>query len=160
MAEGSDPEKLHTRIMKIPRERQLVCGSNFVVARSYRLDQTNGDNVEPILTRAEARIGLILILKSERVNRYPAQMDILDGTDSDFDLPDDLFAVLGWDWGLIRRNPTGWSGKLRVRGNEPGRSRRLELKFDTAIGHLVSTLAQSPSSFHQTRRRARWNVVF
>jgi hypothetical protein len=75
-------------------------------------------------------------------------------------LPDDLLAVLGWDFGLLRRIPGGWRGSLRLPGREPRRSQHAERAALTLGRHLVRTLRASPAEFHATRTLARWGVAF
>jgi hypothetical protein len=71
------------------------------------------------------------------------------------ELPEDLLAVLGWDWARLVRTADGWKSKLRLRGNLSRRSDRAEAALDRPAVHLARTLAEPPARFHDTWRAAR-----
>jgi hypothetical protein len=76
------------------------------------------------------------------------------------ELPEDMLAVLGWDWARLIPDTDRWASKVRVRGAEPQRSRRSEIKLERAAAHLAQTFAEAPQRFHQRWFAARWGVAF
>jgi hypothetical protein len=74
-------------------------------------------------------------------------------------LPEDLLAVLGWDWGTLHRSGEGWKGSLAVSRRESGRSRQAETQFERTVAHLARTLEETPAQFHYRLRAARWSVA-
>ena len=165
--DGPHPADLLARIEAIPPHRQFEPVAGVLIVRSYRLATTAAtaaDATQPmlmVLTSAEARLnGLTLNLRAETGKGYPAEIDLLPQQDAALELPDDLLATLGWDWRVLRRRGTGWTGTLRVPRSEPARSRRIEIALAQTVAHLARTLAEPPRSFHDRLARARWGVVF
>lgn len=75
-------------------------------------------------------------------------------------VPDDLLAVLGWDWArLVPERSGGWTTRLRLRGGAARRTRLAEAALERAAAHLALTLAEPPARFHERHRAARWGVV-
>jgi hypothetical protein len=159
--EGSQPGELLARIEMVPLQRQFRADAEAVVAQSYRLIPSASAATSIMeMTRGEAELdGFKIILHAVTVKGYPADLDLVPKTGC-MDLPDDLLAVIGWAWGPLRKSNSGWSCKLRVTGNEPQRSRRLESKLERTVAHLSTTLAKPPCAFHDTLLRARWGVTF
>jgi hypothetical protein len=168
--DGKDPGELLARIETVPPERQFQVVADIPIARSYRLEPASGkpgDGGQPLrmaLTSAEARLDrLIFSLKADTGTGYPAEIqltpqpdvppDLLD------DLPEDLLATLGWDWSVLRRRTTGWTGTLRAPRREPRRSRRIEIALEQVAPHLARTLEEPPRLFHERLARERWTVV-
>jgi hypothetical protein len=111
------------------------------------------------LTRATARLsGLELQLAAPTVKGEPAIVVLGSGGPTAIDVPQDLLAVLGWDWSSLAAAGDGWRGTLRLRQREPERSRRLEREFERAVRHLVVTLREPPGQFHRRWAAARWRV--
>jgi hypothetical protein len=165
ITDGQNPGDLLARIETVPPERQFQLVGDIPIAHSYRLEPAPGDGAQPmrmVLTSAEARLdNLTLALKAETGKGYPAEIELSPQPDDPPpDLPDDLLATLGWDWKVLRRRGTGWTGNLRVPRNEPDRSRRIEVALERTVAHLVRTLAESPRRFHDRLVRERWAVVF
>jgi hypothetical protein len=161
-AEGDDAGELLLRIESVKRQRQFQSGMDFVIAQSYRLQPGSGAP-EPrmILTEGTAQVGgLTLILKVETVKGYASEIDLVAKAGDSIDLPEDLLAVLGWDWSRLERIRERWRGKLKLRGREPVRSRRAESRLEKTVRHLAQTLAESPRSFHERLLWARWGVAF
>jgi hypothetical protein len=73
-------------------------------------------------------------------------------------LPQDALAVLGGRWSRLRDSAEGWTGELRLRGREPGRTRRAQAAIETAALHLARMLAEPPCRFHERWIAARWRV--
>lgn len=75
------------------------------------------------------------------------------------ELPEDLLAVLGWDWVRLERKRDAWVSKLRLRGVALARSARAEAALQRAAPHLARVLEESPARFHQRHLAARWGVT-
>jgi hypothetical protein len=163
LTEGPNPDDLLARIETVPPQRQLQLVADIPIARSYRLEPMPGDGAQPmrmVLTSAEARLdSLTLALKAETGKGYPAEIELSPKPEDPLDLPDDLLATLGWDWKVLRRRGTGWTGNLRVPRNEPDRSQRIEVAMERTVAHLARTLAEPPRRFHERLVRERWTVV-
>ncbi len=82
------------------------------------------------------------------------------GDGAPLELPEDLLAVLGWDWTRLIVNREGWKSKLRLRGGKAKRTRNAELALERAAVHLVQTFGASPAAYHERWRAARWGVFF
>ena len=115
---------------------------------------------QPALTEGVARVGgLRLTVQMPTVRRYPVDIVIAVEPDDVIELPEDLLAVLGWDWAPLARSQQGWKSKLRLRGKGIARSRRVEALLETAAQHLARTLTEPPRRFHERFRRARWGAA-
>lgn len=165
-AEGSDPAELLERIEQVPPAQQFQSIDGAVVARSYRLRRndasgsTTREATSTELTRGETEIaGFNVVLHAAQVKGYPAEIEIMPKR-NDATLPEDLLAVIGWAWSPLRKKQGGWIGKLKVRGQEPERSRRIESKLEATVAHLARTLTRPPAAFHQSLLKARWGVTF
>lgn len=159
-ADGDDPERLLALIDNVAPRQQFREVAGVTVALSYRL---TGSGTAPTLelTRGAATVaGITVVLKADTVKGYPVAIELTPQVADSVELPDDLLAVIGWGWSPLRKSRGVWNGTLKARGREPQRSRDLENKMEKAVGHLARTLAQPPSQFHETLRRARWAVTF
>lgn len=176
-ASGADVAELLARLDAVPAEAPFSAGPGWQVARSYSTDLPRGaagtrsGTAALVLTQAELHAeGLVLTL----VNRLPE----LRGIAADLDLralptagapatdaaarpalPEDLLAVLGWDWARLVPKGAGWTSKLRLRGPVLRRSRTAEAMLDRAGAHLARVLTGPPARFHDEHRLARWGVV-
>lgn len=168
--EGQNPGELLARIETVPPQSQFQTVAEIPIARSYRLDKTADkprDGASPlrtVLTSAEARLdGLTFTLKADTGTGYPADVALSpqpdDPPDALDNLPDDILATLGWNWSILRRRTTGWTGTLRAPRREPARSRRIGSAMEQAVAHLARTLAEPPLRFHERLTRERWTVV-
>jgi hypothetical protein len=151
--------------MSIPPQRQFQAGMGFMIACSHQIappgTATKGAIEIPLLlTQGVVQLkGLTFTLKMPTVKNFPAEIE-LDDKDGDLiKLPEDLIAVLGWDWAPLKRNKDGWSSKLRLRGKGADRTRRAEAKLEKAAWHLAQTLAELPRRFHERFVWARWWAV-
>lgn len=166
--EGPEPGELLARVEAVPCARHFRSGAGFVIARSYRLEGgTSGASPEVaraghmILTRGEARVeGLTLTLKAQTGRGMPADIELHAAEGDPIELPEDLLAVVGWDWRRLSRYKQGWRSSLRLRGREPTRSRDAEVKLTRTIEHLAQTLTEPPVRFHERLLAARWSVAF
>jgi hypothetical protein len=154
--------KLLAAVEGVPAELAFRHGPGYLIARSYSLEAVrarapqNGWHLVPILVRGIVHLdGLSMTLSLPTVRGIAADIEI-----GPLDLPEDLLAVLGWDWARLVRLPDGWKSKLRLRGNLSTRSRRAELALERAAAHVARTLAEPPALFHDRWRAARWGVMF
>jgi hypothetical protein len=167
LTEGEQPGELLARLETVPWQDQFRAVAEAMVAHSYRLlpsvnvGPDGAPSIVMELTRGEAEVaGFNVILHAVTVKGYPADLDLIPKIDCP-NLPDDLLAVLGWAWGpLSKKSDIGWRCQLRVRGNEPHRSRQMQGRLERTVAHLARTLAKSPQVFHDTQIRARWGVTF
>jgi hypothetical protein len=160
MTEGPEPAELLSRIEAIPPIRQFQSVADVVIAQSYRLENA-GAAPRMVLTWAEAELrGLTFALHAETGKGYPADIELLPPPDCRLELPDDVLATLGWDWRVLRRRGTGWTGSLKVPRREPERTSRIEIMLAKTTAHLAQTLREPPRRFHERQLKARWRVVF
>jgi hypothetical protein len=169
-ATGADAAELLARIEAVPLARHFSHGSGYAIARSYEwlsgeAAQREGASraaSELFMSRAVARLDALTLSLSLRMPgwRNVAGDFVLTPTGIDRpDLPEDVLAVLGWDWARLLRDKQGWTSKLRLRGRALRRSRTAETAIERAAQHLVRTLALPPAQFHDEHQRARWGVV-
>lgn len=165
--EGENPADLLACVESIPPESQFRFGPGFRIARSYRLVRSGGftssgaPSVQKTLSRMSAHISdFVVTATAPTVKADPeAAIQIQPVTGDYKKLPDDLLAVLGWDWGLISKRKDGWKSSLKLRGREPDRTRRAEKKLDGMVEHLVQTFTEAPARFHERLLAARWGVA-
>jgi len=146
----------------VPAEQAFCQGAGYLIARSYsfepmrRRSAGNRRGLVPILVRGVVLVdGLSLTLSLPTVRGIAADIEL-----GPLDLPEDLLAVLGWDWARLVRLQDRWKSKLRLRGDLLTRSRRAELALERAAAHIATTLAEPPARYHDRWRAARWGVVF
>jgi hypothetical protein len=151
----------------VPPQRQFVSVGDYLIAESFRLEATTPTKRDATpdqrmrLISAESRLdGLTLLLKAETGKGYPAEITLRPVQGATQDLPDDLLAALGWDWGVLRPRGGEWIAMLKAPRDEPRRSRRIESRLEQAVAHLARTLSEPPRRFHERLTRARWGVVF
>jgi hypothetical protein len=165
--EGGEPGDLLAWIEAIPPQRHFRSKPGFRIARSYLLETTG---VAPagastarrlILTRGAAQVqGLTLKMKAQTGRGMPAELELGTNPGDTLELPEDMLAVIGWDWRRLGRVKHGWKSTLRLRGKEPDRSRDAEVKLTRTVEHLAETLDDSPARYHERLASARWNVAF
>lgn len=165
--EGGDPCELLAHIEAILPQTQFKLVAGVVIALSYRHEigvtaaRDGKRHARLVFTRGQAIIeGLALTLEAAAVKGYPATVVLEPQGDSWLDLPADMIAVLGWEWGLLCRRAAGWRAHLRQRGNDADRTGQIENSLEKLVAHLAAVLARSPGDFHDTRLRARWGVTF
>jgi len=159
--DGDDPGAMLERVQAVNPGRQFRTCSGVLVARSYRLStDTSVADPAPELSRAEASIGAIRLTLNARTGRgMPVELE-LSADDSNLPhLPQDLLAVLGWDWRPLRRIGRRWRGTLRVTRDEPARTDDTEAKLAHTVDHLAQTLARPPSQYHAHFSHRRWAVA-
>jgi hypothetical protein len=166
-SEGGDPSELLQHVEAIAPQTQFKFVSGISIALSYRLElgvTVARDSVRRtalVFTRGQAFVeGLVLTLEAAAVNGYPANIVLEPRDGAPLDLPADILAVLGWEWGLLCRRAAGWRAHLRLRRADRGRIGQIENRLEKLVAHLALVLTRPPAEFHDTRLRARWGVTF
>lgn len=168
-AVGETPGELLAAIEAVPREQHFRSGDGWLVARSYEFWSPRNATREVrtadalFLIRAVLQVeGLIVSLTQTmpRFRNVAADLALTPTGGSRLELPEDLLAVLGWDWARLVRKQDGWATKLRLRGNALRRSRTAEREVERAARHLAAKFGEPPAMFHERHRLARWGVVF
>lgn len=166
---GPAPAELLERLAQIPPERHIRSGSGWRVAHSYDANLPSGvravssaEGPALVMTTAQVHAGglqLTLRMKLPGMRSVAADLSLQPLSGPLPDLPEDLLAVLGWDWARLIRQKDGWISKLRLRGAVLRRSRTAEPALERAAAHLARVMAEAPSAFHDHHRLARWGVV-
>lgn len=165
-ASGRHPAALLARIEAVALTQQFVVGAGYLIARHYTVlsdatVSTDGHTMVPlVLTRSVVHLpDLTLTLNVPTVRGVSADITLTPTparNGSTLDLPDDLLAVIGWDWTRLVHKKGEWESKLRLRGGAARRTRRAEQAAERVAQHLAQTLAEPPARFHERHRRARW----
>jgi hypothetical protein len=161
-AHGPEPGALLAAVEAVALDRHFVTGPGFAIARSYGLDASSGaDAASLVLTQGTVRVaGLTLTLNVPAVRRVAADITLDPGNGERFALPEDLLAVLGWNWARLVRRGEGWTTKLRLRGSLTQRTGRAEAALTRVGAHLAQTLGEPPPRYHERLAAARWGVFF
>jgi len=166
-AEGADAGDLLQRVEAVAPQRVFSAGAGFVIALSFRLDAAGAaastaaaTEVKMVLTDAQAQVaGFKLVFRVPRTRGIPADVEISPAPGSTAVLPEDLLAVIGWDWAPLQAKKAAWHSKIRLRGGEPRRSRSAEAKLERTVRHLAAVLSQAPAAFHPQHAQARWGAA-
>lgn len=154
-AMGPAAEPLLERIESVVPASQFSEGEGFVVARSLVASGTGF-----VLARGVIRLdGLDLVMTVSPVRGVSADIQLSETGADSLVLPEDLLAVLGWDWARLIRQNNGWKSRLRLRGGPERRTRTAEAALARAAAHLAQTLAEPPVRFHERHFRARLGVM-
>jgi hypothetical protein len=154
---GPDAEQLLAAIDAVPPAQHFREGEGWRLARSYELWLR-----DLFLSHAELAVEglrLALTLKLPALRSVAGDIAIRATPGHTLELPDDLLAVLGWDWARLQKKRDEWVSKLRLRGSALRRSRTAEAALERAAPHLVRVLSEPPMLFHQRHLAARWGVV-
>ncbi len=109
------------------------------------------------MTQGEARVGaLTLMVTAAKARGGAASVKLIPRPGAPAELPEDLLAVLGWDWGPLQKRRSEWVAELRVGGRPADQAQRLESRLETTVVHLAATFAHPPAHFHDTLLSARW----
>ena len=158
MAEGRDAAELLQRIEAVAPQRQFSAAPGSMTGLSFRLDAR-----KLVLTEATSQFGgYTLHTRVPRTKGMAAEFELTAPEASPVTLPEDLLAVIGWDWSPLRASRVHrgtWTSKVRLRGKEPRRSASAEAKLARTAQHLVATLSQPPAAFHERYARARWGAA-
>ena len=160
--EGGDLAAMLAGLERVAPHRQFESGPGFLVALSHRLEPaaTGPDDLRMILTGATAEVaGLTLTLKPSGISDTRVKLELTAAPGDDIELPEDLLAVLGWDWAPLSRARELWKSTLRLRGREPQRSLRTQQYFTKAVRHLDKTLGEPPARYHAEHAAARWSAA-
>ena len=169
-AEGGEPGELLARIDAMAPWSQFHRGAQHLMALSHRLPTAprRGQGAapadtaapDPVLTEGVAAVaGLRLRFKVPTLHGMPADVAVLTAADDPIELPQDLLAVLGWNWSRLIRVKAGWTGSVQLRGKGLARSRDAQQRLEQAALHLGSTLKGTPGDFHDRHVAARWWVT-
>jgi len=166
--EGTDIELMLQELDKVDPQRQFSVRAGVPIARSYRIEpRAAGEDGHPeprwraVLTGAQADIDeIVLSVKAKTGRGMPADLELRATEERELRLPQDLLAVLGWDWRPMRRFGKGWRGSVRLPKQEPTRTSEAEIKINRSVEHLAKTLRRPPGDFHSRWRSARWKVTF
>jgi hypothetical protein len=158
VSSGTRPGDLLAAVRSVDVARCLRIGSGGVVARNYWLAPSPG--AEPVFTEGSVRLGeLGLDMSVPSTSGVAASIVLTAAAGETLALPQDLLAVLGWNWAPLQRSGGVWKSRVRLRRRGSARTADAERALDRAAGHLSRTLAAPPGRFHDQHRRARWGVV-
>ena len=160
-ATGADGAELLQRVNSVDLQRHFVDGPGFAVARSYQFESFSGRGApEPVLSRGVVQLdGLKLTFDVPAVKNVSAHLALEAAPGVSASVPEDLLAVIGWDWARLVPQADGWTTRTRLRGSGIARSRKAEAALDRAARHLAGVLAEAPARFHPRFFWARWGVV-
>jgi len=158
---GSDPGVLLAEIESVPADRHFSAGPGYTIEHSYTVNDAGGGMAASLaLAEGTVRVdGLALALRVPPVRGVAAEITLTRSAGS-LDLPEDLLAVLGWNWTRLVRRGSEWTSRLRLAGGATERTHAAERALDRAAAHLARTLAEPPSAYHDRLRAARWGVFF
>jgi hypothetical protein len=105
-------------------------------------------------------LGVTLEVDADRSAGMPIQVRLRVPAGRQLQVPEDLLAVLGWDWRPVEDYISHWRGTIRVAKHEPRRTADIEDKIERTLLHLDETLSRSPASFHRRFVRERWRAAF
>ena len=158
--DGTDLALLLQRVEGVPHTQHFTDGPGYTVTRNYTLD-----TIEPAaalrLAEGSAHVDGLRLTLTVPTRRGVAGDLVLEPTGHDSRvLPEDLLAVLGWDWARLIRERRSWSSKMRLRAASPRCTQRAEAALNRAAAHLAQTVAEPPWRYHERLRTARWHVFF
>ena len=160
---GDDASALLKLFDTVPLQRHFDLDGDLVVARSYQLEPylaRSANTAKVVLRRGEAQLdGLHLAFDIPLVKGVAADISLTPGRGDTLALPQDLLAVLGWDWARLIRKQDLWISRFRLRGDSQRRTVHAEAAMRRATDHLQQVLAAPPAQFHVRHVRARWGVV-
>jgi hypothetical protein len=165
VAAGPEPAALLEQVERFPRGRHFAVHGGVLVQRSYRLSAREGGRqssdagwgAKLIHARASCR-GVTLEIDADRSQGMPIQVRLTAPAGRRLRVPEDLLAVIGWDWRPVDDYISHWRGTIRVAKREPARTADIEEKLGRSVEHLADTLSQPPAAFHGRYRRERWRA--
>jgi hypothetical protein len=160
-AMGSDLARLLAEVDAVPRSRHFQAGPGWHTARSYTLVPTAHGGT-PLASFSQGDLwldGLQFSLRVMDVKNVAGDISLRPAPDERLDLPEDLLAVMGWNWVRLVPATDGWTSKLRLRGSGTARTLAAERALLQAAQHLSAVLAAPPERYHPRWRAARWGVV-
>jgi hypothetical protein len=158
VVEGPDASALLPVVEAVTPAQQFRQGDGFTMAYSHLVDQNeHGKDAPALLTKAVAQVGhLTATVAMPVVKGLAAEVALVDTTKESIDLPDDLLAVIGWDWAPLIETDEGWRTKVRLRGSGLKHTRSAQMKIEKTVEHLARTLSDPPARFHERFVTARW----
>ncbi len=157
VADGQEPGALLDRVRSVAIADPFQAGPGYCVGFSGRVEAPDGTVA---LTEAVAHVGeWRMTLEADPVRGMRADVSLTRSVQDGATVPEDLLAVLGRDWGLLRPSGTGWAGTARLRGRGAARDTRTRERMLVAARHLSATFAGPAEHFHAAHRRARWHVA-
>jgi hypothetical protein len=159
VSSGSRPAELLAAVRALPLARCFQQGPGWTVARRYWVAPR--PLAEPELTEGVVAVsGLQLTLTVPATAGISASILLTPAPEHRLALPQDLLAVLGWNWAPLQPAGSDWKSRVRLRRRGVARTASAEQALDRAAVHLAHTLAAPPALFHEQHLRARWGVVF
>jgi hypothetical protein len=166
-AAGRDPEALLEQIERFPLARHFARYDGVLLQRSYRLRPdgagggAGGAAAWPaVLTDAQAQVrGVKLEVDADRSRGMPIHLRLTPPAGRKLAIPQDLLAVIGWDWRPVDDYIRHWRGTIRVARREPARTADIEAKLGLTVSHLAETLSRPPAEFHRQHQGQRWRVA-
>ena len=161
-ARGEDPAELLARFDAVEPERHLRVGPGYTIVRSYAFASfADGVAEAPALSRAVVHVdGLTLSFDILSLRGAAADLVLQAPPGDQAYLPEDLLAVLGWNWArLVPQEHQRWTTRMRLRGKGPPRTLAAERAVAQAAAHLADVLAEPPARFHARFVWARWGSV-
>jgi hypothetical protein len=155
---GTQPAELLAALEALDPQRQFRTGPGYVIARSYTLRPGSGAAAVRLHRGVVQVTGLLLTLTLPAVRGVAADLTLTPTPGEGLDLPEDLLAVLGWNWTRLVRSGEGWKSRLRLHGANARRSMQAEHALERAARHLARTLEEPPAAFHDRTRAARYRA--
>jgi hypothetical protein len=161
-ARGADVGELLSRFDTVGLDRHLRAGPGYVITRSYEFHSYAENRAEaPALSRGVVHVeGLTLAFDIIAVRGSSADLTLQAPAGELPPLPEDLLAVIGWNWARLVAQENGrWTSRMRLRGSGPPRTAKAERGIEQAAVHLARVLTEAPPQFHDRFLWARWGAV-
>jgi hypothetical protein len=157
VARGRDVAALLPLVEAVPAERCFSSGPGWEIARSYGVESGEA----PLLSHGEVRVdGLQFTLDVPVTRNIAGEISLTPVHPGGLELPQDVLAVMGWNWARLVPHRQGWTSRLRLRCRGEKRTQRAEAALMQAALHLSRTLAATPQQYHARHLAARWGVFF
>jgi hypothetical protein len=171
------PAELLAGVERVPVARHWRAGPGWCTARSYRIAPDGSAHLALALVQVQHQKAgnhgaLLLSMQVSPVRGVAVELALVASSRA-LALPEDLLAVLGWNWTRLVPQPpgvrgnvpglpgaiAGWTTRLRLRCSGARRTAAAEAACDRVAAHLAQTLAEPPARFHERHRAARLGVV-
>jgi len=165
-AAGPNVADLLERVCAVAPPVHFARVAGCMIARSYQLGwgaaarDASGSDATMALTQGVVQLGgLRLTMNVASTRGVSADVVLRPVPALPLELPQDLLAVIGWNWARLVPDALGWTSKLRLPGAAQRRRRAAEDALERVTRHLSDVFAHPPSEFHDRHRWARWGVV-